>query len=123
MYSLSDEGRLCSGLAGLASGLPEPVRLFEEVSLYGPEQHEGLARMPVRHGWLSSLIIPTLFLIQEAEGYPPYSRASVPLIPPPSLVQVPEDGLPRLSLLAKEQGALLIGPLIPLSCTGSGVSL
>jgi hypothetical protein len=33
----------------LASGLPEPVRLFEEVGLHGPEQHDGLARMPVKN--------------------------------------------------------------------------
>jgi hypothetical protein len=36
------------GLVSVASGLPEPVRLFEEVGLHGPEQHDGLARMPVR---------------------------------------------------------------------------
>ncbi len=33
----------------MAAGLPEPVRLFEEVDLHGPQQHEGLARIPVGH--------------------------------------------------------------------------
>jgi hypothetical protein len=39
----------CPGLVAMAAGLPEPVRLFEEVDLHGPQQHEGLARIPVGH--------------------------------------------------------------------------